>query len=373
MHRYVFIAAALSFAILTVDDAVASSETRSKFLALAQRILSETKNAAVSVGVFSQTGLNDSNAGPGLEQILTEELNRIIPGIVREDAKFVLKGDYAFAKTRNPADEGRKVIKITVRLIEKEFAEEVVRIPLHVQLGHTKTIAEILQVTASLPAKGSKAERQRRLDDANENPQVTIHGAGDTLVSSSPDSPYAVQLLVKPLKNHEHHHAQPRKAEDVKGLAFVDIQENELYEVKVYNNSDRPVAVTLSIDGLNEFHFTKDRNSVGEPVYTHHILGPNSSTTIVGWHNTIEGTENSLSFLVTGYGQGAVTKAGIQSRGQVGVIHVQFAHCQELKEGQRPRSGNETGFGPSREVQQKVVRFEIEPPHDFVSIRYNRP
>ena len=43
-----------------------------------------------------------------------------------------------------------------------------------------------------------------------------------------------------------------------------------------------------------------------------------------------------------------------------------------LPPGVKSRSGNETGFGPPREVKQQAVRYEIEPPHDFVSVRYTR-
>lgn len=71
--------------------------------------------------------------------------------------------------------------------------------------------------------------------------------------------------------------------------------------------------------------------------------------------------------------QGAVSQSGLASRGDVGVIHVQFSRCGQLAPGERAVPGNETGFGPPREVKQEVVSYQIEPPHDLVSIRYVRP
>jgi hypothetical protein len=44
------------------------------------------------------------------------------------------------------------------------------------------------------------------------------------------------------------------------------------------------------------------------------------------------------------------------------VIHVQLAKCHPLPEGASARGGNETGFGPPREVRQKAAHYEIEPP-----------
>lgn len=361
------------FVATAFRPATASPEVREKFRELADGVLKVTNGQPVAVGVFSQTSLRDTNAGPGLEQMLAFELNRLKPGIVRDDAKYEIKGDYAFAKSRDPAHEGLKVVKINIRVIDKEFAEELITFRPQVVLDHTRTVAEVLQITAALPPKGSKEQRNEKLDEHQNHPSVHVHGSGRTLVSSSPESPYAVEVLVKPLKDHDKQDAQPRPARNENGKAFVHVEQDELYEVRLYNNSDKPTAVTLSVDGLDVFHFSQDRNAERAPRFTHHILQPRTSQTIVGWHNSLEGTQNYLSFLVTAYGQGAVSKAGIKARGQVGVIHVQFSHCSPLAPGQRARSGNETGFGPPREVKQKVVAYEIEPPHDFVSIRYTRP
>ena len=147
------------------------------------------------------------------------------------------------------------------------------------------------------------------------------------------------------------------------------IDQNELYEIMIYNSSKEEVAVAVSIDDLDVFHFTEDRTD-GHPNYTNHIVPRESETVIQGWHKSIHGNENVLSFLVTGYGQGAASKAGVTARGKVGVIHVQFAACSPLAPG--AKSANETGFGPPIKVEQKVVTYDIKPPHDFVSIRYSR-
>jgi hypothetical protein len=59
--------------------------------------------------------------------------------------------------------------------------------------------------------------------------------------------------------------------------------------------------------------------------------------------------------------------------GPVGVIQVQFSRCYPgLADGRRKSPGNETGFGPPREVGQTEVAREVELPIDVVSVRYTR-
>lgn len=86
----------------------------------------------------------------------------------------------------------------------------------------------------------------------------------------------------------------------------------------------------------------------------------------------MEGKQNYLSFLVTEYGHGAASQSGLSTRGNIGVISVQFSDCRPLAAGQSSPSGLETGFGPPLEVKGEEVHYEVEPPHDFVRIRYSR-
>lgn len=360
----------LSLACVSPQAASASQELRDKLANIADSILKNTKQQAVTVGQFSPTGLPDTNNGPGIEQLLTKALEAKASGIVKADALFEVKGDYSLVNSK--VNSQLKVVKIITRLISKETGEELKELRVDAELTQNRTIAEVLQVTASLDPNGTQAERNKALEVKAKQPSVHLHGTNNTLISSTADSKYAVEMLVKPLEDNDKVAAGGRKADNEKGLAFVPIDEKELYEVKVYNNSDKPAAVSLTIDGLDVFHFSKDRNDKGDPKFTHFILQAGDSFAIPGWHNSLEGTENYLSFQVMEYGKGAVTKAGISSRGKVGVIHCQFANCSPIPDGGKPKTGSETGFGPPRELQQKAVAYEVDSPHDFVTVRYTR-
>ena len=363
----------LCAASLLISHAHASSgspELREKFGLLADKILKNTKNQPVTIGVFSHTGLPDSNSGVGLEEILREEIERRLKNGVRADARFEVKGDYAFARSRKKEHGGQRVIKIKVRIIEREFSEDLLEIPLQVALQGTRTIAEVIQATALLDPAGTPKARNDQLHRARVEPKVHVDPGKDTRVRSDRTSTFEVEVVVGPNAK-----ARPTKARAVRverGLAVVDIERDEIYELRLRNGSDRMVAASVSVDGLDMFHFSKDRRSDGTPQFTHLIIPRGETAEVIGWHYQREGSPNYHAFLVTEHGKGAVTKAGVKARGKVGVIHVQFAFAQVLPEGVNARGGNETGFGPGRDIVQGAVRIEVEPPHDFVSLRYTR-
>lgn len=359
--------------LLMPSPVQASQQLSKKMHQIAVSVLKNTKNEPVSIGEFSPTGLKLSNSGPGIEQLLKEQLRLVAKkkNIISNQAKYEVKGDYAFVRSRE--NKAIHVIKIVVRIMEVEFGEELTEMRVTASMDGTSTIAEITQSTARIDPDGSKSRRNQELLDQLKNPSVHIHGKKKTSVSSHQKSPYAVEIKVKPLKNYQHHQSKPRSIEIKHGMAFVNIQQKELYEVKLYNRSNRPVAAKLLIDGLDMFRFCIEKTKNGSPAYTHMIIEPHKETTIVGWFIKLKGKNNYSSFLVTAYGKGAISKTGIKSRGKVGVIHVQFAHCFPLANGQTARSGNETGFGPPQTINQSPVHYEIKPPHDFVSIRYTKP
>jgi hypothetical protein len=370
---WIGIAMGLAFALTAPSHVFAtSSQLRDGLAKMAKEIIESTKGQPVSIGQFTPTKMPASNAGTGIEQILKAELEHLHPGVVQMTGLYEIKGDYILVPSIS--EPAMKEIKITIRIIESSTGDELGALKSSLRLDGTSTIAELVQLTGALPPKGDKIERNKEIQKRLEHPTVFIHGAQKTLISSQKNSPYAVQILVKPLFVDPKSAATPREARVEGGQAYVEIQKEELYEVKLYNNSHKDVAAAVSIDGLDVFHFTVDRDKHNRPKYTHFIIGPKDSVTVVGWHHTVDpnASDNFLSFLVTELGKGAASQAGIASRGQIGVIHVQFADCSPLRPGSKARGGTETGFGPPRKVKQQPVRYQIEPPHDFVTIRYNR-
>jgi len=366
--------------LLLAPAAPASDALRLEIGKLAKTILQAVgEGKTVKVGIFSfkSEGFPGVNSTPGVEQLLIQELQIARPGSVNLNAEFVITGDVLFAQETK--ESTRKVVKVRAQVVEASTGEPVANLqPVTVVIDDNKANGDILQPTGRLPPDGDKDTRRKEIEKQARNPSVFLHGDGNTRVSSAKDSPFAVEILVKPLKDHDKLEAKPRQAVEEKGQAFVKIDRGELYEVRVFNGSGKEVAVSLSIDGIDQFHFSKDRRKDGRPAFSHWILTddgkgkPREVLTVPGWFHSKEGKDTFLSFLVVGYGQGAASKEGITARGQVGVIRVGIFECYPLKDGDSPKGGDETGFGPGVPGIVKPVRYGVGKELDSIAVRYTR-
>jgi hypothetical protein len=334
------------------------------------------------------TGLSQTNAGPGIAELLKAALERIQPGVIRDkNALFDVQGRVGLAPHPDKAEAalGQKLLRLDLQVVNTETSEA---IPLIVKrfIADNTTLIRFLQPSGPLPLDPKKDQREQRrernpaIQEIIKNPRVFIDQTHPSRISTIKESPYQVEILAGPLDDGKTRPTEARPARIEDGLGFVDVKRGEVYEVRVYNHSPDEVAIRVFIDGLDLFHFSDDRDAKDQskPKYTYLIVPPARDgkpgvETIAGWHKSIKGEENFLAFLVTEYGKGASSKAGIAASGPVGVIQVQFSRCYAGQAGARKRSaGNETGFGPPRKVDQEEVAREVEKPIDVVSVRYTR-
>lgn len=350
---------------------VAASESFRKELGgLAKSIkdvLEEEKQTAVAMCDFSGPAQLDANSGPGIQQLLTQELLALKVS-VKKDANLSIKGRYA--RVPNKTDPDLVNLKLTVEVLDSNDERKA---EFHALITGNTDIAKAFGPTVYLPPLANYADRNQEIRKRLDKPYANVAGSK---VSASPDSPYAVELLVK---GNSEDQARPREVHRDKGQAYVDIQRYEIYEVKVYNNSPYEAAVSLTIDGLDSFTFSEDRDEkTGQPKYSNYIVSPYKWTIIKGWHRTSDPKrdDNVLSFLVTEYGKGAASQQ--PSRGKIGVLSVTFAaawsSAQEMPPDERGsrNAGNETGFGPPQKVGFAAVKRSIGVPRSIVSIRYTR-
>ncbi|MEM1186723.1 MAG: hypothetical protein AAGI53_17195 [Planctomycetota bacterium] len=231
----------------------------------------------------------------------------------------------------------------------------------------------------------TRAERQDDLKDIIRKPTGRVVG---NAMSSSPDSPYAVEVWSRAVRSAGDF--KPLKPRLESGQPFVDIPRSHVYELRIANHDDtvdhngKPigeVAAEVRVDGLSVFHFAEPKfrlppTAAGKPRFTHYIIAPKKNGkpgggVIPGWFQRVAGEDNYLSFLIARLGHGAASMEGLGASGNVGAIHIQFSHCMN-SDSARARSGSETALGPPRTVQVKAVSRRIDPPHDFLTIRYSR-
>lgn len=160
-----------------------------------------------------------------------------------------------------------------------------------------------------------------------------------------------------------------------RGLPFAEMQKDQIYCVKVYNRSNRPVGVELSIDGINTLELCKNPafRQVGK-----YFVDAQSTATFIGWlvdDNTWE------SFKLTAEPEGVAVELGRVQK--IGVISVGFFPTWSEGEPepvfQKLFAGGSrsiaTGRGPVQEANGvKGVRSNFgSEPLSIVTIRYRNP
>ncbi len=202
---------------------------------------------------------------------------------------------------------------------------------------------------------------------------------GQTTIRPAAGSPYQVEILQKSAGGEY----EPRTLTSKRGKAKVDLRENDVYAIRVYNHSGAPVGVQVLVDGINIFAFSKQYGP-GSPFAQRFgadvkFVLAQPQTTVTGWHK-FNGPGGSQEFLITEWGASAQAVTGNRDDTNLGTITVMFYSA--WFEGQEPpadepaasRSGaSGTGIG-----ERTDNHFRERPTYfgkflGSVSVRYLRP
>lgn len=320
-------------------------------------LLKEKNLDSIAVGQFTGPAQSASSSGPSIAHSLTEQLESRGIKVPRFRAELQVKGDY-----QDVVDNasGQPAVKITARVLDKsgnvigEFVRGVIG---------AETVAQTLGATVEVPPGKSEEQRTEAVLVSIEKPDAHLD---NNRVQAGPNSPFAVEVLVKSNGKYE-----VRKPKEEEGFAFVEIQRDESYAVRLINDSTHEVAVKLTIDGLNMFTFS-DNDSYKKLGVV--IIPAGKSGVIKGWHRN---NTTSDEFLVTEYAKSAAGAAGLKSESDLGVITATF-HAAWPKGSPPPsdepqlasRSSNATGRGPAVGVKYSEVERNIGQFRAAVSVRY---
>jgi hypothetical protein len=308
-------------------------------------------------------------AGPGIQQLLTEELKKLDIKVTRQ-ARLGIKGEYLV--TEVPAEDGqRKELAVLLKgsvsddfgkvITDFNFKEAVVK-------GEA-ALVELMGVpvaqTSTLPAK-----RDKKLRDSIAKPKTFI---AQTRASASPAGKLALEVLVN---------GEPRAIKEEGGLAFLaqPIERGQAYAVRLINDTDQEMAAELLIDGINSFQFSKLRHAdgprKGRPLLSAVIVDPHQSVVIPGWHIDNDTTKE---FLVTEYADTAAATLGETEK--VGTITVNFRAswpkdqpppADEPATVKGTAGGDGTGFGQAIDQNYQQVPRTRGVIRSSVSVRYTR-
>jgi len=325
----------------------------------------------VVLGQFTGPPATASSAGPGINEILKEELGK--NGIkVRRRAQFGIEGKYVLSTDAG----GRPVAKIIGNIVDKtgavvtDFVDHIEP----VNVNGTETLAVLFGGTASLPPSQPTRQRERTLLTSIQSPKVPLDQES---VKASPASPYAIEIWayrgpLEPGQDPRTLPYEPCPITNDDGMAIVELNKEEFYAVKLINRSNLDAAVSLSVDGLSMFSFSETK-------YPYLIVGASKSGIIYGWY--ISNT-TSDAFQITSYAQSAAQELNA-NLSHVGVITATFRAAWPEDQAPPPdelaaqfvargKGDEATGRGPELSQEYKEVRRQVGVIRDVISVRYDR-
>jgi hypothetical protein len=368
MYRPALALSVLLCWILPTGSARASA-LRREMGAFAQKIkalLDEQKRDSIAVGEFTGPPGAGSTSGPGIQQMLIEQL-RVLKVSVRKRADMSVKGEYLTVPDNRDKNDERDRVLLRMQAVVRNGRGDTL-VTLKGDISSNEDIARVMGATASLQhvPRGDAGDRNQALKRQLVKPAAHLAG---TRVLARRGGTYAVEVLVN---------GKPRRPVLKNGQAFVPLRRGEVYVLRVSNfNKKHEAAVSVTIDGLDVFSFSQDRRPDGQPRFRYYIVRPHRMMKIFGWHRTITQAD---SFLVTPLAKSALAKRSgtarlLEKGSAAGTITVCFhlawqGNKPEEEEGARDLGGDATGFGPPRTTKLRPVKRNIGVLREAITIRY---
>lgn len=312
---------------------------------------------SVSIGAFTAPPQLDASTGPGIAKLLADEFARQEISVKRR-AEFGLKGEFRDARN----EQGRLTARIDGELVDRSGN---VVFTYSTDINGAGELSSLLGLTVELPADKPEKQREQKVAEAIEKPKADIR---QTRVSASSTSPYSIELLVKSGDDY-----QPRSVTLDEGVPFVPVARQEIYGVRLINDSPLDAAVTLTIDGVNVFAFSQNKE------YKHYIIKRKSSGLIKGWHRTNQVAD---SFQVGEFSKSPAASL-LPAGGVIGTITASFAAAwgvnepapaDELSARLASRGGQDaTIIGPPTSQELTEVHRHTGSVRAVVSLRYSKP
>lgn len=328
------------------------------------KIIEKKGGGAVAIGEFSGSSDIKGSVGPRLQLTLAAELEALKIRIDLEDYRFEIKGDYQPLEDKETKLLG---VKLVGRLIDRETGEPIAEKPTGRFVFGAETVPTMLGLNVQPKPGGDPREISDASKKALKSPTVYLK---DTKLCLSPTALYAIEILVKDGDSYQPHAIAP----DAKGRPFVELHSDDVFGVRLINDTDHEAAVDLRIDGVSSFAFSETKSEFW-------IIDPHSHADVIGWHKSNEKTTESK--VVEDFADSAVAKLNLRPSASVGLITAAFrtawdpdakppADEPKLLADLGGRERSATGFGNDVGFRTTQVSLNIGAPRDIISVRYNR-
>ncbi len=321
-------------------------------------LMEKRGQGAVAIGGFTAATSVKGSAGPEIQMKLSQMLQQLNINVDADKYRYEINGNYL---PYNDPQSDLYGVKLVTRLVDAEDGTTLGEFPRFV-FG-PESVPRLLGLTVSSKGGSDPKIQSVSFKKSVQTPEVFLTGA---IVSASPVSPYSVELLV--LKSGQYQ-AIPMSS-DTQQRPLAPLSKNDIYAIRLTNNSDHDAAVRVTIDGVNTFEFSEQSPKPNYWIVPRSKDGKPGTTTIRGWDKS---NAKSVEFKVVDFPESAAAKIKLQPS-QVGMISASFAACWE-NENDRPRSEGRTratGFGNEILDQKTLVKRQVGQVRDVISIRYER-
>ena len=318
-------------------------------------VIDKRGGGAVAVGGFSAASSIRGSSGPEIQIKLQQALQSLKPPVVvnSDVYRFEVLGNYLPFVDQSTKLEG---VKVVGRVVDAGDGLTLAEFPRFV-FGE-ETVPRLLGLSVHTPPTNDPKVRSDAFKDAGKNPHSSAEGSR----ISNRGSPYAIELLVKKGVSY----VARKAAADSNGRPFVPINKNEVYGIRLINDSNHEAAVRLTIDGVNVLEFTELKS---RPKFW--VIPAGRKADILGWHKN---QSHSLEFKVTEFPDTAAAKIKLKPSPSIGSITASFSAAWEMdsdKPADELRSRG-TGFGEEITFKTKTVERSIGRTRDSITVRYER-
>ncbi len=318
-----------------------------------KNLLAQKNASSVSISQIEGPAAQKATGGPGIAKFLAD-------GLTREKIKVEDTANIGISGKYRASDDPATKLKVVVLKLEVEDRDGNALDTIERTIRDPSAISILLGLSVSLPQGDEtanpdvRAARDQALRVAISDPGSTTK-VNDARVSAGDRNDLAIEIDVKQAGNFT-----PRPPSQSNGVAFVPLTKDEVFGIRLINDTDKRVAVSLHIDGLSIFSISENK------AYTHVLIEPRSQVMIPGWHVS---NKESRAFLVTGLDEGLAAK--LKSRAPVGTVTACF-HTTTEPAGAKGEDFS-VGSGDTVNQQYQETSVVIGQALASVSVRYKKP
>ena len=352
------------------DVTPAIGELRSMSTTVAQKVarhLQEKKKAIqVKIGAFTSIPADQANTGG----LLANEFKLAFGSSINDKATTIVFGTYTSETFQDKDGVDKTRVKVSVRLLDETNGRELAEFtPIETTLINATNTAQLQGKTAVLPNNGALPVKNKH------EPFI-----GGTQVKAFQDSPYAVEILKRPMNSKEKLTTVEPELDN--GQPFVPLFKGEIVQVRVLNYSSKQIGVSMKLDGVDQFALSKVTKPLldhtGEPLfdikgrplmgpkYRAYIVEPSKNgvpgeTILTGWHID---NQTSEEFEQVALGKGVRSLFPELVNGPVGVITVGISNTMvsDMQQPNRLAYARPMNQLPGRELPPEP-NFNIAPPN----------